>query len=612
VNAPEPASDHTDSQGSWRPSSKSEIAEDIAFERLQALHAGAVAPVIAGLVFALVVAHVVEPYFGAAMAWGWCLSKMAIGLVRLLVSLSFARAPQRRLHMRRWLFIFTAVLLVDAISWGMMGALFSQSGHLLVDGLILAGIVGVAAVSLFPLLHYRQLAIPFLAIGLLPIALAYAFSGQYGSWHVVGGLALYFAVLSVEAIRSERRALELLRLRFENSAIAASQRDALALARHASSAKSRFLATVSHELRTPLNGILGTVALMRLDPLEAKQGERLGVVKQSADHLLTVLGDLLDFSRIEHGRIDLQPQVTALSTMVHEVTDLLTALAADRGLRLQVQLSPDLPAHVLCDAARVKQVLHNLLGNALKFTPSGGRVSLSVSLSPSASAPEPRQLRFEVLDSGPGIPQADHERIFQAFEQSATTSTQGPLGTGLGLTISRELARAMGGDVICRPAPGGGACFGFTLRCVPTAAPEAPPHPAGAPLAPLKGEVLLVEDQPVNAMVAQALLEHFGLQVSTVANGALALASLEQHRPDLVLMDCQMPEMDGWEATRRWRVLEAAQPTQTRLPIIALTANAVQGDRERCLAAGMDGYLAKPFEPATLHALLSQWLPQAG
>lgn len=611
MSAPTPAPDK-DLQGPWRAATDPSIAEDIAFERLQALHAGAVAPVLAGLVFAVVVAHVVAPFFGEVLAWGWCISKMAIGLVRLLVSLSFARAPLRRLQMRRWLFIFTAVLVVDAVSWGMMGALFSQSGHLLVDGLILAGTVGVAAVSLFPLLHYRQLAIPFLAIGLLPIAVAYALSGQYGSWHVVGGLALYFAVLSAEALRSERRALELLRLRFENSAIAASQRDALALARHASAAKSRFLATVSHELRTPLNGILGTVALMRLEPLEAKQGERLGVVKQSADHLLTVLGDLLDFSRIEHGRIDLQPQVTALATMVREVTDLLTALAADRGLRLQVQLSPDLPAHVLCDAARVKQVLHNLLGNALKFTPAGGQVSLSVSLSTPADQPTSQQLHFAVTDSGPGVPQADHERIFQAFEQSANTSTQGHIGTGLGLTISRELARAMGGDVRCRHAPGGGACFDFTLRCVPMPAPEAPNTPTRALLAPLTGHVLLVEDQAVNAMVAQALLEHFGLQVSTVANGVLALASLEQQRPDLVLMDCQMPEMDGWEATRRWRVLEAADPTQARLPIIALTANAVQGDRERCLQAGMDGYLAKPFEAETLHALLSQWLPQAG
>jgi len=327
---------------------------------------------------------------------------------------------------------------------------------------------------------------------------------------------------------------------------------------------------------------------------------------------LTVLGDLLDFSRIEHGRIALQAQVTALATMVHEVTDLLTALAADRGLRLQLTLAPDLPTHVLCDAARVKQVLHNLLGNALKFTPAGGQVSLCVSLSAPADLSTSQQLHFAVTDSGPGVPQADHERIFQAFEQSANTSTQGHIGTGLGLTISRELARAMGGDVSCRHAPGGGACFDFTLRCVPMPAPEAPNTPTGALLAPLTGHVLLVEDQAVNAMVAQALLEHFGLQVSTVANGVLALASLEQQRPDLVLMDCQMPEMDGWEATRRWRVLEAADPAHTRLPIIALTANAVQGDRERCLQAGMDGYLAKPFEPATLHALLSQWLPQAG
>ncbi|TDM09381.1 MAG: hypothetical protein C4K60_08910 [Ideonella sp. MAG2] len=594
-----------------RPEPQSHIADDIAFDRLQALYAGAYAPVISGLFFALVVTSAVEPHFGPALAWGWCISKLAIGLLRLVVCLSFARSPHRRTHMQRWLAIFTTTLLLDGISWGLMGGLFCQSGNPMIDGMILASSVGVGAVSLFPLLPYRRLAIPFLLIGMLPIAVVYAFSGRYGAWYVVGGLFIYVAVLSAEAIRSERRALELLRLRFENSAIAASQREALAMARHASAAKSRFLATVSHELRTPLNGILGTVALMRLDGLSAKQGERLGVVKQSADYLLTVLGDLLDFSRIEHGRIDIHPKNTDVRTTVREVTDLLAALAADRGLTFNVTISPRVPSQVCCDAARVKQVLHNLLGNALKFTPTGGSVSLQVNSLPAPTSPSDQQLIFTIADSGPGVPAQDRERIFQAFEQSTSANGQAHIGTGLGLTISRELARAMGGDVSCLSGVDAGACFEFWLPCQPVLATVPASATATQPLGLLQGHALLVEDQPVNAMVAKALLEHFGLTVDLVGDGIQALAWLEHHRPDIVLMDCQMPHMDGWEATRRWRALEAAHPNTPRLPIIALTANAVLGDEERCLAAGMDAYLPKPYEPEALQAMLSRWLPQA-
>jgi CheY-like chemotaxis protein len=278
--------------------------------------------------------------------------------------------------------------------------------------------------------------------------------------------------------------------------------------------------------------------------------------------------------------------------------DLLAPGATQKGLRFEVRDEPDLPEWIEADAARVKQVLHNLLGNAIKFT-AEGEVALGVSRRGLA-------LEFSVRDSGPGVPADQVDRIFQAFEQVATQgSPDYHAGTGLGLTISRELARAMGGDVVCQSPPGAGAEFRFTLPCRPCAAPSTAPPLAAAEPVRLSGRVLLAEDSPVNAMIARAMLERMGLVVDSVEDGKAALDSMGRGGYVAVLMDCQMPVLDGWQATRRWRVFEADHKLP-RLPIVALTANAVVGDRERCLESGMDDYLPKPFEMRELTALMQR------
>ena len=334
--------------------------------------------------------------------------------------------------------------------------------------------------------------------------------------------------------------------------------------------------------------------LMALEGLGPEQGSRNQVVRQSAEHLLTLIGDLLDVSRIEFGRIELHPQAVVLSALVDEVTALLRPVAQAKGLALRCSTGRDLPAHLHCDPVRVKQVLHNLLGNAIKFT-SRGEVRLSVDR-------RGETIAFTVSDSGEGIPPDQVERIFSAFEQASADARR--TGTGLGLTISRHLARAMGGDVICLPSAGPGAVFEFTLACLPVSQLPAPlaPTPETPPTLP-PAQVLVVEDNPVNALVATGMLERLGLRWSLAQDGEQALAQLGAGRFDLVLMDCQMPVLDGFEATRRWRAIESQQPSAARLPIVALTAYAIEGDDSHCQAAGMDGYLAKPF---TLQALADE------
>jgi len=466
---------------------------------------------------------------------------------------------------------------------------------------LLAGAVGVASVGVFTTFTHRSASLSYLVAVLSPIMVDQLSLGQRDNLLTAAALLIYFLVLGFEAWRSERRQVEMLRLRYQNAWIAEQRRQALLLAEHSSAAKSRFLAAVSHEMRTPLNGILGMAQLLRSQLADPQQGQQLEIMRRSARHLQNVISDLLDLSRIEFGRLEIEHEPFSVSETVREVNELLASIALDKGVDFQVHLVQPLPERVRGDASRVKQVLHNLLGNAIKFTPAGGRVVLE-------AAATPQGLRFSVRDNGQGIAPDEVERIFDAFAQAGAAPAR-RAGTGLGLTISRQLARAMGGDVRHEPAPGGGAIFHFTVAA-PHLAPEDDTHddsPWSVQAFRLHGRVLVVDDSPVNALVACGMLERFGLQAEVAEDGDEALQRLHQRAYDAVLMDCQMPGLDGHEATRRWRAHEAALGLP-RLPIVAVTANAVPGDREACLSAGMDDYLAKPFDMNELGALLQRHL----
>ncbi len=382
---------------------------------------------------------------------------------------------------------------------------------------------------------------------------------------------------------------------------------ATAEAQRAAAAKARFLAHMSHEIRTPMNAILGMNRLALGTELTARQRGYLEKVESSSRHLLAIVDDVLDVSKIEAGRVDLESADLGLAHLLDDVATLAGGACADKGLRLRVEVAADVPGTVRGDALRLRQVLVNLVTNAVKFTERGG-VTVSVTTAP---APDGRVgLRFAVRDTGIGLDEAQRRRLFQAFAQADPTIARRFGGTGLGLAICKSLVELMGGEIGVESRPGAGSTFWFTARFDPTTAdPAAPaPPPAAAPALDAGARLLLVEDHHLNQEVAVGLLAEFGLRATVVGDGQAALDALRARPFDLVLMDVQMPLMDGLTATRRLR----ADPTLPDVPVIAMTAGALADDREACLAAGMNDVVTKPIDPGDLRRALARWLPMRG
>ncbi|MGM9486733.1 PAS domain-containing protein [Ideonella sp. YS5] len=378
-------------------------------------------------------------------------------------------------------------------------------------------------------------------------------------------------------------------------------------AESASQAKSSFLANMSHEIRTPLNAIVGLTHLMRRDVPQGVVAERLDKVSEAAGHLLQVINDILDLSKIEAGRLDLQPTDFSLRALVSRAVDMVSERALAKRLLIGVKVD-DVPECLHGDATRLMQALMNLLSNAVKFTPSG---RIDIVVTPEGVDAGEWRLRFSVRDTGIGIEPPAWGQLFEPFTQADGSTTRRFGGTGLGLAITKRLVAMMGGTVGLQSEPGRGSTFWFTVRMragATAAGPAVLSGDASAALA-LKARhstrVLLVEDNPVNREVGMALLKAVGVAVEIAADGQQALERLETEVYDLILMDMQMPGMDGLEATRRIRRI----PSLDHVPVIAMTASAFGEDREACLAAGMNDHVAKPVDPRELYGAILRWLP---
>ena len=381
------------------------------------------------------------------------------------------------------------------------------------------------------------------------------------------------------------------------------------LAEEANRTKSQFLAVTSHELRSPMNVILGMTELALEEVLPAEARDCLETVKDSADSVLALLNDMIDLSRIEAGKLVFESVPFSLRRMVGETARLMQVRANEKGLTLDAEVAAATPDWVRGDPLRLRQILLNLLSNAIKFTEEG---KIVVRLDVAEQAADAAAIRFSVADTGVGIEAAVRQKIFAPFFQAATAATPSKGGTGLGLTIATNLVAMMGGRIELETAPGQGSTFYFTLR-FPTALEPSPPaieeHTAhtvsGGKIAMANAlRVLLVEDTPASQILVIRVLNKRGHAVATAENGRQALEMLRQQNFDLVLMDVQMPVMDGFEAAAAIRAM--SETRKSRVPVIAITAHAMKGDRERCLAAGMDGYIAKPIHGGKLIELVER------
>lgn len=529
-----------------------------------------------------------------------CVSAMALtSLARLYI----ARASKHS-DPAVWVRWFSSATLLMVTIWSVY---WSHAIHH--DGLnqttllSIVASVGIASAGVGTLAPISLLSLAVIALMLWPsgVVLSTLPNGvgiAYAIMCLVGWLFLSFVALRINRqYWAMQRYAALLEQRAEQLA-------------EATNAKSAFLARMSHELRTPLNGMLGMAQLLKLSDLDPVQREYAGTITKSGKALRTIIDDILDLSKIEAGKLELSPGRFDLAKTVHETLDLLAPEATARGLALWREITDKLPPRLLGDAGRIRQILTNLVGNAIKFTDEG---SVTVRVSANEITPEQVDVCIEVSDTGAGIPQETCEHIFEAFNQAESGSSHPAGGTGLGLSITRQLVDMMNGSIRVDSRAGYGSVFTVHIP-LPVATQETENRdstPSPLPVTNWAGgmlvnrSILVAEDNPVNQLFTCEVLKSMGCRVTAVNDGLQAMEAFRTGHYDAILMDMQMPNLDGLGATR---AIRAAENASAHTPIIAVTANALKGDRETCLAAGVDDFISKPFDISDLQAVLEHWI----
>jgi len=603
-------------------------------EQIRLVEENAIISNYVSLIIAIILAILLWDKQSHDVIYIWLGFMVLLSVLRSFMSMSLAKRDDSGVDNKLFYRLYLIAILMTGAGWGATGY-FMFSGDLIqqvIIGFIVAGMSSGGASVMSPIL---RLYILYLILVVSPLMVSLYIEG--GDYSVLSLIILgYVVVMIAIGRRINKRILDSLELRFHNESlikfmskaknetedlneeladeieqrkrVEKELKSAKEAAEAASKTKSEFLANMSHEIRTPMNGILGTLQLLQDSSLTENQDEYVGIAYSSGEALLSLLNDILDFSKIEAGKLELEYIPFNLVGLVRELTVLLSQRASERKVVLLSDLDEEIPLVVQGDSVRIRQILANLLTNAIKFTENG---NVTIKASVLEKTEKIVRLKIEVIDSGIGISEEAQRKLFNSFTQADGSTTRKYGGTGLGLAIVRQLVTLMRGRLGVDSEEGKGACFWIEIafeipdvEIVPSKVEKQAVELADK----LEGHVLLVEDNPINQMIAKKMLEKIGLSYELVVNGEQAVARFNQpHEFKVVLMDCQMPVMDGYEATHAMRELEQESSLE-RMPIIAMTANAMEGDKDKCLQAGMDDYVAKPVKQDALKQVLSDWL----
>lgn len=590
---------------------------------------------VASMVLVVALAVMMGFYIEQPLMQPWVVIMALLFLGRLAATRSYkGRDKQRSLSTLSCVTTYVAMVVATGLLWGVGVVVLFPAGEPLAQlGLVfvVSGITAGAIPVLSPLLGLYY---GYIFAVVLPTS--YMVFREGSQVHLTMSLLLlfYLLILINSAKRMQEALVDSLVKGFANEELVTDLKDARVesdalnmellsenerrrqtekelikakeVAEAASRSKDEFMANMSHEIRTPMNGILGTLQLLEETDLKASQQQYVEVAHSSADALLAIVNDILDFSKIEARKLLLEEIPFNLGELVQELVRLLNNQVKGKVIEIKAEIDQRLPEQLMGDPTRIRQILANLMTNALKFTDQG---IITVRIQCLATYTNKVGLRLEVEDSGIGIDKGKQEALFQPFTQADGTTTRKYGGTGLGLAIVKQLVLLMGGQFGLTSEPGAGSIFWceLDLPVAPSVKPAAQDKESTCSPDKLAGSILLVEDNKVNQLVAKKMLTGFGLAVQLAENGERAVQLSGDNKFDLILMDCQMPVMDGYQATRAIRDREKSQGLG-RLPIIAMTANALEGDRQKCLDAGMDDYLAKPVKKDALREKLENWL----